>query len=134
MQLDIEGSTPASDMTYCVHFRIAICNCQHAIRGRPLIIWGGGRGEDSRRINLFIPQECLLRISCGRPFEIYFFLEKGPRNFFFLNFLWASPHIINGHPLTQDGIRRNTTNVHGLVLLNLTIQLSITALQHTIEK
>ncbi len=32
MQLDVEESTPASDMTYWFPFRIAIGNCHHAIR------------------------------------------------------------------------------------------------------
>ena len=35
----------------------------------------------------------------GRPFEIYFFPEKGLQ-FFFLDFLRAPPKIINGRPLT----------------------------------
>ncbi len=31
MQLDVEESTPASDMTVLFHSRMAIDNCQHAI-------------------------------------------------------------------------------------------------------
>ncbi len=70
------------------------------------MIWGGRR-KNRKWIHffcgnafweLFFPGEGLLRFifSWGRPFEIYFFLEKGLRNFFFLDFLRALPQIING--------------------------------------
>ncbi len=39
--------------------------------------------------------------SWGRPSEIYFFLEKGLRNLFFLDFLRALPQIINGRLLSK---------------------------------
>ena len=63
-------------------------------------------------MDLFFPPECLFRIiffpgegllrflffSWGRPFQIYFFLEKGLRDFFF-SISSGPPQIINGRPL-----------------------------------
>ena len=51
------------------------------VRGRQLMIWGA---EEESKMDLFFPRKCLLRIifSWGRPFEIYFFLEKGLQIFF----------------------------------------------------
>ncbi len=66
-----------------------------AIRGRPLMIWGGPK--EKSKMDLFFPLECLLRIifswrkpleifSWGRPFEIYFFPGEGPPRYFFSQF------------------------------------------------
>ena len=62
-------------------------------------------------MDLFFPRECLLRnifpgeglliFSWGRPFEIYFFLEKGLRDFFF-SISSGPPQIINGRPLKTE--------------------------------
>ena len=62
-------------------------------RGRPLMIRGGGGGRIENHQNGFIFSSLLAS-------TIYFFLEKGLRIFFHLDFLQALPQIINGRPLS----------------------------------
>ncbi len=59
------------------------------IRGRPLMIWGGGRRNFSTRI--FFSPELLPRN--------IFLPEKGRENFFFLDFLRAPPRSLMVVPL-----------------------------------
>ncbi len=79
--------------------------------------------------NIFFPGECLsklifslrvpLRIYFSRilplPLKIVFFLEKGLRNYFFLDFLRPHPQIITGRPLSVFrnilGVLRNVLRV-----------------------
>ncbi len=45
MQLDVEESTPASDMTYWFNSRIAILNCHHAtVKSQQ---WSGKRAKEN---------------------------------------------------------------------------------------
>ena len=82
--------------------------CAHKCqaRGRPLMIWGGGRGKIE---NEFI-------FSAAMPFEIYFFPEKASWNFFpeegLLKFIFSRTRtfkkkfflISSGRPLTLNSV------------------------------
>ncbi len=55
-------------------------------------------------LDYFFREEGLLRFifSWRRPFEIYFFFwKRASECFFSSHFLWASPQIINGRPLSK---------------------------------
>ena len=60
--------------------------------------------------HLFFPGESLLKFIYfpGNAFLDLFFPKEGPPRFFFLNFLQASPQIINGRPIM------NTRTISGL--------------------
>ncbi len=106
---------------------IAVSVTTRGLRGRPLMIWGGGAdsasvnkkfscrlvGSSCRRLvglPINVPPSTYI-YSWRRASEIYFFLEsasqnlffpgEGPPKFFFLNFLQPHPQIITGHPLNM---------------------------------
>ncbi len=63
------------------------------LRGRPLIIWGGGRGADFHE-----------QIFCfRRPSEQFFFFFGGPLDRIFFFVLHHAPQMINGRPLSDFG-------------------------------
>ncbi len=66
------------------------------LRGRPLMIWGGG---GNFRNEFIFSREPL-------PYK-NFFPEKGLRNYFFLDFLRPHPQIINGRPLVLGKIPKS---------------------------
>ncbi len=86
----IEGSENKTDQGPW-SLSIKQCPCLFVflpLSGRPLMILGaGGKIENG------------FTFSMGTPFEVYFFLEKGLRIFFFFYDFLASPHFINGCPL-----------------------------------